>query len=494
MRAALFAILVPCLAHAQRAPDFAAFDAYVARAVKDWNAAGLAIAVVKGDSLVFAKGYGAIEVGKPAAVNEHTRFAIGSTTKAMTSAALAMLADEGKLRWDDRVTDHLPELRLYDAYASHELTIRDLLTHRSGLPGTDLFWVTDENTLPFPEIMRRLRYIKPTTSFRSTWNYQNVVYAIGGSVIERVSGMPWDQFIRQRIFVPLGMTESEALVSQIRGKPNVAVPHGVVRDSLRVVAMRSTDAVASAGSVYSSVYDMSKWMRFMLDSGRVGDKRLISLANFKELVAPQIRVPAEQYPVLELVRPTFFSYGLGWFIQDYAGEPVWMHTGSINGMSAIIGLEPRQRVGVYVLSNTDHVEVRHSLIYQGFDLYRSAPARDWSKEYLALIAASRGAARPAVAAAPAPAGMPRATAAYAGVFVDSAYGAITVRLAADTLRAQWEKRTLGALEHRGGDVFRSRPATPLENPVTLAFQVDESGAVYAVRAFGNTFVRARRAP
>ena len=488
------ALLSPAGAGAQRTPDFAAFDAYVARAVRDWNAAGLAIAVVKGDSVVFAKGYGAIEVGKPARVDEHTRFAIGSTTKAMTSAALAMLADEGKLRWDDRVTDYLPDLRLYDAYASHELTIRDLLTHRSGLPGTDLFWVTEENTPPFPEMMRRLRYIRPTSSFRSTWNYQNVVYAIGGAVIERASGMSWEQFIRQRIFAPLGMTESEALVAQIRGKANVAVPHALVRDTLRVVAMRSTDGVAPAGSVYSSVHDMAKWMRFMLDSGRVGTRRLISVANFKELVTPQIRVPQEQYPILELVRPSFFSYGLGWFIQDYAGEPVWMHTGSINGMSAIIGLEPRQRVGVYVLSNTDHVELRHSLVYQGFDLYRAAPARDWSREYLGLIAASRAAPRPAVAATPAPAGMPRPLAAYAGVFADSAYGAITVELSADALRAQWEKRNLGALDHRGGDVFRSRPATPQENPVTLAFQVDESGAVYALRAFGNTFVRARRAP
>jgi CubicO group peptidase (beta-lactamase class C family) len=434
-------------------------------------------------------------------VNEHTRFAIGSTTKAMTSAGLAMLVDEGKVRWDDRVADYLPDLRLSDPYASHELTIRDLLTHRSGLPGTDLFWVTDENTLPFSEMMRRLRYIKPTTSFRSTWNYQNVVYAIGGAVIERASGMSWDAFMRTRIFEPLGMRETEALVSQIRGKPNVGTPHGVLRDTLRVVPIRSTDAVAPAGSVWSSVHDMSKWMRFMLDSGRVGNKRLIAPATFRELVAPQIRAPLEQYPILELVRPSFFSYGLGWFILDYRGQPVWMHTGSINGMSAIIGLEPAERVGVYVLSNTDHVELRHSLIYQGFDLFTTGPKRDWSGDYLALIAAQRAAAGPPAAAATAAANAatqapvrPRAFDRYAGVYVDSAYGAITVQASADTLRAAWEKRNFGALDHRGGDVFRSRPATPYEGATTLAFQVDEAGTVYAVRAYGTTFMRARRAP
>ncbi len=250
---------------------------------------------------------------------------------------------------------------------------------KGGLPGTDLFWAVDENTLPFNQIIQRLRYIKPTSSFRSTWNYQNVVYSIAGTVIERVSGMPWDQFVRTRIFVPLGMNETEALVRDIRGKANVAVPHANTRDSLRVVSIKSTDGVAPAGSVWSSVSDMSKWMRFMLDSGRVGDKRLISIANFRELIAPQIRAPMEQYPALELVKPNFFSYAFGWFVQDYHGRVVWMHTGSINGMSAIIGLEPDERVGVYVLENTDHVELRHALIYQGFDLFNAPPRRaDWS--------------------------------------------------------------------------------------------------------------------
>ena len=491
--------VTPSIVSAQKGPDFAAFDAYVAKAAKDWNTAGLAIAIVKGDSLVFAKGYGSIEVGKPAKINEHTRFAIGSTTKAMTSASLAMLADEGKIHWDDHVTDYIPELRLYDAYASHELTIRDILTHRSGLPGTDLFWATDENTPPFNEMMRRLRYIKPASSFRSTWDYQNVVYAIGGAIIERVSGMPWDAFIRTRIFAPLGMTESEALVSQIRGKANVAVPHRHVRDSLVPTPIRSTDGVAAAGSVYSSVSDMSKWMRFILDSGRVGDKRLISIANFRELIAPQIRAPMEQYPSLELVRPNFFSYAFGWFVQDYHGQTVWMHTGSINGMSAIIGLEPDQRVGVYVLENTDHVELRHALIYQGFDLYNTGPKRDWSKDLLAFYNAQRPPARPATAAAQAaaaqtvPSKPPRSLDRYAGAYVDSAYGTITVKAAGDTLRASWDKIDFGVIDFLQGDTFRSR-ATPQIGPQPFAFQVNEQGAVSGVRALGNLFERARRAP
>ncbi len=494
----IVAMLVLCIAGpsgAQRAPDFAAFDTYVAKAVRDWNGVGLGIAVVKDDSLVFAKGYGVLELGKPARVDEHTRFAIGSTTKAMTSAGLAMLADEGKLRWDDKVIDYIPELRLYDAYATRELTIRDLLTHRTGLPGTDLFWAVDENTLPFTEIIRRLRYIRPSTSFRSTWNYQNVMYAMGGTIIERVSGMSWDAFIRQRIFLPLGMNESEALVSQIEGKSNVAVPHADIRDTVRVVPIKTTDVVAPAGSVWSSVSDMSKWMRFVLDSGRVGNKRLISLNSFRELVAPQMRAPMEQYPALELSTPHFFSYALGWFVQDYHGETVWMHTGSINGMSAIIGLLPEQRVGVFVLGNLDHIELRHALMYKAFDLYGGGPSRDWSGELKALLAKSHQ-ARPATSAASQPA-RTRATLAlekYAGTYVDSAYGNVAVSVVNGALAAKYDKLNLGALDQWDHDVFRSKPKTPLDQPMPLVFQLDGTGGVASVRLYGTTFMRTRTSP
>lgn len=489
--AAILALLAQRSA-AQRAPDFTAFDAYVSKSLRDWNGVGLGIAIVKDDSLVFAKGYGLVELGKPTRVNEHTRFAIGSTTKAMTSAALAMLADEGKIHWDDKVIDYIPELRLYDAYATRELTIRDLLTHRTGLPGTDLFWATDENTPSFADVIRRLRYIKPTTSFRSTWNYQNVMYGINGTIIERASGMPWDAFIRTRIFAPLGMHESETLVSQIIGKPNVAIPHAEIRDTVRVVPYKSTDLVASAGSVYSSVSDMSKWMRFILDSGRVGTKRLISPANFRELIAPQMRAPMEEYPALELAQPNVFSYALGWFVQDYHGKTVWMHTGSINGMSAIIGLMPGERMGVYVLGNLDHIELRHALMYEAFDLYNGGPKRDWSTDLKALFASKRpqravAAAAPHVSTAPASVPLEK----FAGTYADSAYGSITVSVTNGAISARYDKLDLGQLDHWDNDVFRSRPKTPLANPVPLVFQPDGAGNVASVRAFGTVFTRTR---
>ena len=485
----------PSIAGAQQKPDWAAFDKYVAKAARDWRVPGLAIAIVKDDSLVFAKGYGVIELGKPGAVNEHTRFAIGSTTKAMTSAALAMLVDEGKLTWDERVIDILPELQLYDSYATHELTVRDLLTHRSGLPDTDLLWVIPENTLSMEEMIRRLRYVKPESSFRSHWEYQNVVYAIGGLIVEKVSGMPWQRFVETRLWEPIGVHESLPLVSELAGQPNVAVPHALVDDTVRRVPVRTTDAIAPAGSVWSSVSDMSKWMRFVLDSGRVGTKQLIKPSTFSELLAPQMRAPMDEYPALELARPHFFSYALGWFVQDYDGETVWMHTGSIDGMCALIGLEPGKKLGVYVLENLDHAELRHALMYTVFDMYaRSAkhPPRDWSADLKALFAAQRQsrlsrrqAATSTAQSVPATLPLDR----YAGSYTDSTYGTVTVTMSNGALRAKYGNFDIGELTHATFDRFRSVARDSLEGETVLTFVPDGDGHVRAVQVFGTSFPR-----
>jgi CubicO group peptidase (beta-lactamase class C family) len=490
---------VPAAVYAQsapRSPDWRAFDHYVEQSARDWHVPALAIAVVKDDSLVFAKGYGVLEVGTTTRADEHTRFAIGSTTKAMTSAALGMLVDEGKLHWDDHVLDYLPDFRLYDPYVTRELTIRDLLTHRSGLGSTDLLWT--RWTYSMPEMIRRLRYVKPASSFRSEWEYQNVVYAIGGTIVERVSGMPWDAFVRKRIFGPLGMNETEPLVSAIKGKANVAVPHAERNDTVRVVPIRSTDAIAPAGSVWSSVSDMSKWMRFILDSGRVGSARLLTPATFHELVTPQIAAPVEEYPALQLVRPHVFGYGFGWFVQDYQGETVWMHTGSIDGMCAIIGLVPNKRLGVYVLENLDHAELRHGLMYSVFDLYGGGPSRDWSAELHQLFAnLARSARGPANAAANAPhvktqPSLPLDR--YAGTYVDSTYGTIQVTFTNGSLQVQISDDAAQTLEPSDYETFRTRPSGASRSATQLTFIPDGAGAVAAVRVFGVAFTRMRSRP
>jgi hypothetical protein len=235
---------------------------------------------------------------------------------------------------------------------------------------------------------------------------------------------------------------------------------------------------------------MAKWMRFILDSGRVGTKRLLTPATFSEIVTPQIRVPLGLYPALRLARPHGFSYALGWFVQDYQGEVVWMHTGSINGMSAIVGLLPDRRVGVFVLANLDHVELRHALMYKVFDMYGGNAARDWSSELRTLFARAGGGAPGARPPAPEPhISLPLER--YAGAYVDSTYGEIVVTHASGALRARFGKQEIGTLEPLGYESFRSQ-GPPEAQSAVLAFTRDAAGNVLSVRAFGVNFLRVAR--
>ena len=479
--------------------DLGQLDAYVARAVRDWQVPGLAIAVVKDDSVVFAKGYGLREMGRPGAVDGRTRFAIGSTTKAMTALALGLLVDEGRVRWDDPVITYLPGFRLADPYATRELTVRDLLTHRAGLGNADLLWMGAD--YGSDEILRRIGTLPLEYSMRSGFIYQNVMYAVAGEVVRAASGMPWDAFVRERIFTPLGMTGTELSLAAVEGKANVATPHAEIDGAMRVIANRPVDPVAPAGSVWSSVDDMSKWMRFVLDSGRAGGKRLVSDSTFRQLLTPQTVAPLDMYPTMTLVQPHFFTYGLGWFLHDYRGEAVAMHTGSIDGMSAIIGLLPDRRLGVYVLANSDHAELRHALMYRVFDLYAGTggtPPRDWSTELRTLY----GERRDRGLAAQKERERRRATDTrpslplerYAGIYTDSTYGDVIVTARRDTLHLVFGSAFVGELSHWQYDQFRARWADERLDPSFVVFQPDGTGGITGVRALGITFHRVPSAP
>lgn len=482
-------------AGAQRAPAPIALgelDAYVARAVRDWRIPGFAIAIVKDDSVVFAKGYGVRELGKPGAVDARTRFAIGSTTKAMTAVALGMLVDDGKVRWDEPVITYLPDFRVGDPYVTRELTVRDLLTHRGGLGNADQLWASADYTAE--EITRRVATIAPAYSLRSRFIYQNIMYAVAGDVIAAASGVPWATFLRTRLFEPLGMAGTEATLAALAGQSNVATPHMELADSIRPVTNRPVDAVGPAGSVWSSVGDMAKWARFILDSGRVAGKRLLSEAAFRELLSPQVVAPREMYSTMSLVRPHFFTYGLGWFLHDYDGQAVAMHTGSIDGMSALIGLIPDRQLGVYVLANLDHAELRHALMYRVFDLYSGKPARDWSKELLALYgglerqadSARRSQEQRRVADTRPSLPLER----YAGTYTNQTYGNVVVSVRQDALHFAFGRRRVAGLTHWHYDTFQAKWDDVRMQPSLVVFAPDGAGSVSSVRAFGITFARA----
>ena len=471
-------------------------DSFTAKAVRDWNVVGLAIAVVKDDSVVLAKGYGLRERAKPAAVDARTLFAIGSTTKAMTAAAIGMLVDDKKVGWDDPVIRHLPTFQLQDPYVTREITVRDLLTHRAGLGNADFLWYAADNSAD--EILRRSRWIQPAYSLRSSFIYQNVMYAVAGHVVAAASGMPWERFVRTRLMDPLGMRETATTLAETSRRDNVASPHYPTGDSARVIENASVDAVAAAGAVWSSVTDMSKWIRFLLDSGRVDGKRLLSAESYAELFEPQTMVPEDQfYPTARVTRPRWTTYGLGWFQHDYSGREVDFHTGSIDGMVAIVGLIREERLGVVVLANTDHAELRHALMYKAFDLYLGNAPRDWSAELRTLYAGIRARTDSTRAAAQARRtqntrpSLPMEK--YAGVYADSLYGRLTIAYDDNRLRIRASEQSTGSLEHWQYDTFRVRWDDWWRTPSTVTFTIGDGGVPSRLEISGRQLRRAQTA-
>lgn len=497
MRSQLLALVLSrSVSLAAQAPDpqVAAFDAYAAKAVRDWGAVGLAVAVVKDGKTIFAKGYGVRELGKPAPVDSATLFAIGSTTKAMTAAAIGMLVDEGKLEWDDPVAKHLPDFELADPYVTREITIRDLLTHRAGLANGDVLWYRTDNSRA--EVLRRARFIPAAYSLRSSFIYQNIMYATAGAVVAAASGMSWDRFVETRIFLPLGMTGTVATLAKAAGLPNVATPHQTIGGAVRVISNASVDPVAAAGSIWSSVSDMARWAAFMLDSGRVNGRPLLKPATWAELFEPQTMVPPSQfYPTQQLTKPHWMTYGMGWFQHDYQGRMVQFHTGSIDGMVAIIGLIPSARLGVYVLGNLDHVEVRHALMYRAFDTWLGTGSRDWSAEFLSLYRdlAARGDSARAKRDRERQAGtsptlpLPR----YAGTYADSLVGAVEIKEANGRLTLEQGSQLRARLEHWHFDTFRATWENEWQGSDLVTFAIGATGEVDAMSYGGRRLGRVR---
>jgi CubicO group peptidase (beta-lactamase class C family) len=489
-------LLLPPAAFSQETP-LSGFDAYVTKAVQDWRTPGLAIAVVKDGKVVFMKGYGVREQGKPQPADEHTLFAIGSTTKAMTASLVGMLVDEKKLDWDDPVVKHLPWFEFKDPYLTREITVRDLLTHRAGLGNADYLWY-GQTTEP-REILRRVRLLEPAYSLRSSFVYQNVMYAAAGAVVEAVSGKTWEEMIRTRIFEPLGMKESIATSATLAQQPNVARPHDIIDGQLRVIENAAVDGVAPAGSIWSSVSDMSKWMQMLLDGGKVGTRVILKPETVEELFKPQTMVTRDGfYPTARLTKPHWTTYGLGWFQQDYRGRAVDFHTGSIDGMVAIHGLIRDERLGVYILANRDHTELRHALMLNVFDRFLGGGSRDWSGELLKLygdLQAKADAERTKEETQHVTGTAPSlALARYAGTYSDPLYGDVVVTLEGNRLQARYGTAFIGPLEHWNYDTFRAKWNAAWRGTALMTFVLDVKGEPTTLKALGAAFARKSEAP
>jgi CubicO group peptidase (beta-lactamase class C family) len=493
--AGIAACLVIAPAAAQRQSGFSAFDAYVDQAMKTWKVPGVAIAVVRNDSVIHARGYGIRALGQDVAVDAQTLFAIGSASKAFTATSMAMLVDEGKVRWNDRATLHLPGFQLHDSYATHELTVRDLLSHRSGLSRGDLLWYGSD--LSREEILRRVRFLEPSWSFRSQFGYQNLMYLAAGQVIATVSGRSWDDFVRTRIFAPLGMTSSNTSVKALTGRDNVASPHAEVRDTVRVIPWRDIDNIAPAGSINANVTDMAQWVRFNLNRGKAGERVLLSDGNFGELQQPNVALRIEGPQRLLFPDVHLMSYGLGWFLQDYRGRLVVQHGGNIDGMSAMVAMMPEEKIGLVVLTNMNGTPLTSVLMYRAFDHLLGGGTKDWSaqirKNYEAQQAQARQAEARVESQRKAGTRPSLGLGAYAGTYVDSLYGSFEVAESGGALRARYGKAFQGTLQHWHYDTFRATWEAATAGRAMVQFVLGPDGTVSEARVEGIADFRRRPA-
>jgi CubicO group peptidase (beta-lactamase class C family) len=456
-------------------PDF---DQYVEKAMKEWEVPGLAIAVVKDDRIVFAKGYGVREIGGTGAVNEQTLFAIGSSSKAFTAAALAMLVDEGKVKWDDPVTKYLPGFQLFDPYSTRELTVRDLVTHRSGLERGDLLWYAspyDRN-----EVLRRVRFLKPSWSVRSRFGYQNIMFLAAGQIQPAVTGKEWDDIVRERIFVPLGMNSSSTSIKKFAGIDNVASPHSKIDDKLQNVAWRNIDNIGPAGSINSNVIDMAQWLRMNLGGGMYEKKKVLSAAAVKEMQTPQTVIRIEGNNERLYPEAHFLNYGLGWFLSDYRGRKLVEHGGAIDGMRAEVAMLPEEKLGVVILTNRQGSVLPHILMYRVMDAYLGiSPKRDWSAEVLKkfkVLEDQAKAAEKKIEDERVKGTSPSlAIEKYAGTYQNEMYGETKFALKEGKLTSEFGPNFNGDLEHWHYDTFRVVWRDRMEGRGFVVFKLNAKG-------------------
>jgi CubicO group peptidase (beta-lactamase class C family) len=477
-----FGVASPSLA--QRTPaaspqSIRNFDAYIQKAMREWKVPGVAIAIVRNDSVVFTRGYGVRRIGDPAPVDPRTMFAIGSSSKAFTAAAIAMLVDEGKMQWNERVTTYLPGFEMYDPYVTRELTIRDALSHRSGLARGDVMWYG--SAFDRDEILRRVRYLKPSWSFRSEFGYQNLMYLAAGQASAAVAGISWDQLIADRIFAPLGMRESNTSVKRLAGNANVATPHVTVDDSVVAVPYRDIDNIAPAGSINSNVVDMAQWVRLQLGEGKYAGKQLVTTGNMKQMHTPHTVIRLEGGWGLMFPEAHLMSYGLGWFMNDYKGKLAVHHGGNIDGMSALVAMLPEEKMGAVILTNMNGTPLPSVIVHRIFDDQLGLPPTDFSADLLAKYDALQKQGREAVAKREAQrvAGtrpsLPLEK--YAGTYSDSMYGDAVVKYANGTLRIEYGPAFQGELEHWHYDTFRAAWEGPTQGKAFVTFSIDGSATV-----------------
>jgi len=494
MRAFVFAVVSSVLAAVARAAPPADFSQRAEAARTQVGVPGMAIAIVEDDRVTLAKGFGVKALGKPERIDADTIFPTGSTGKAVTVAALAVLVDAGKIGWDDKVIDHLPGFQMYDPWVTREMTIRDLLVHRSGLGlgEGDLLFVPRTN-LSRAESVRRLRYLKPATSFRSDYAYDNVLYMVAGQLIEAVSGETWEKFVATHVLKPAGMLHSTSDEDDRFATANRAQPHARMNGGLRGAGDQELldehdelgRTAAPAGGLAVSANDMARWLLIQLDDGRLpgGGGRLFSEAAHAQMWRPVVVQPiAERPAALRPTQPNFSSYALGWDVEDYRGAKLIWHSGAVFGFLTAVVLLPDKHVGFSIEINSEDGEIIRGLMYELLDHFLDLPRTDWVGKYRAekqRRVSEALATLKARTAKPAGTGPSLPLARYAGTYKDPWYGNMEIVVADGKLRIDFKStpRMGGVLEHWQYDTFVTRFDDKTIEPAYVTFALDAEGKI-----------------
>ena len=471
----------------------ARFDVRVEAVRKAAGVPGMAIAIVENGRVTLAQGYGVRRLGSPTKVDADTIFMTGSTGKAITTAALATLVDAGKLSWDAKVADRLPGFQMYDPWVTREMTVRDLLTHRSGLGlGEGDLMIAPRGTLSRAEIVHRLRFLKPATSFRSGYAYDNVLYVAAGQLIEAVSGQTYEDYVREHVFRPAGMTHATSDAAHRLATANRAQPHARLGGAVRGVGEQQViderdelnPASTPAGLLALSANDLARWLQIQLAHGAIpGGDRLFSEAASAEMWKPHTIEPiAPAPPELASTKPTFQDYALGWEVRDYRGARIVWHAGGVFGYTTVVVMIPDKDVGFAITTNAEDASARMGLMYELLDHYLGAPSQDWPTRYANYVQRRLTAAAQTVqqnAATPVGTGPAAPFATYAGVYEDTWYGKIVVGQDARGLTVDFTNtpRMTGRLEHYQYDSFIARFDDKGIEPAYITFALDADGKV-----------------
>ena len=482
--ATILALLAPVAGAAQQGLD--GLDEDVRRIMSDWDVPGVAVAVIQGDEVTYAKGFGVREIGRTDAVDERTIFAVGSTSKAFTAAAMAMLVDEGKVSWDDPVVDHLPTFQLSDPYITRDLRVRDLMSHNSGLLRGDRLWYASGRSRE--EVLHQVRHQPVTFRLRSTFQYNNTTWIAAGEVIEAVSGMSWDDFVATRIFRPLGMTRSTTLIGPLGRLDNVATPHVKTPDGeLLAAPYRDIDNAGPAGSINSSAMQMAQWVRLQLGGGEYEGERLISEEALAETHTGQMIIRKDGLWALVFPDSDFLTYGLGWFLTDHRDLKMVSHGGNIDGMTALVTMIPERDYGIVILVNLNAANgFTVALNSHIIDLLEGWEGPSWSekvKELWAPVEEAAAAQARATEESRAEDTSPTLEIAeYAGTYANDMYGEITVTEDGGVLSATFGAGFKGPLEHWHYDTFRSTWGNIPGEHEFLRFEIGTDGKVAVLHA------------